>query len=127
MTPDPTDRTGRTDRPAAPGLEELHDRLRDHHASPNWGEAARQVVTYRSIFGLVGDDPIGPRPDPNQQGKQLQAWHAAHSALAACTPPPDVPPTAAERLLAHLTDHERDTRYDDDRRTDGPSGPSRHL
>ena len=36
-------------------------------------------------------------------------------------------PTAAERLLAHLTDHERDTRYDDDRRTDGPSGPSRHL
>ena len=103
-------------------------RLSDHQTSPVWGEAARQVVTYRTVYNLVGDDPIGPRPDPNQPGKQLQAWHAAHHALTACTPPPpDASPTAAERLLAHLTDHERDTRYDDDRRTDGPSGPSRHL
>lgn len=103
-------------------------RLHDHQTSPAWGEAARQVVTYRTIYNITGDDPIGPRPDPNQLGKQAQAWQAAHAALDACAPPPpDTSATAAERLLAYLRDQEQATRVDDDRRTDGPSGPSRHL
>ena len=50
-----------------------------------WGEAARQVVTYRTVYTVAGDDPLGPRPDPNQPGRQLQAWQAAHHALTACT------------------------------------------
>lgn len=102
------------------------NRLADHHASPGWPEAARQVVAYRTVYHLAGDDPIGPRPD--QEGRQLQAWHAAHHALTACTPPPSHgSPTVAERLLAHLTDHEHQARFDDHRRTDGPTHPGRHL
>ncbi|GAA3623619.1 hypothetical protein GCM10022236_27500 [Microlunatus ginsengisoli] len=94
-------------------------------ASPGWGEAARQVVAYRAVYDIRGDDPLGPEPD--MAGRQLQAWQAAHHAITACHSRPDEPRSAAERLLATLADHERDGRYDDDHRTDTRGGPSRHL
>jgi len=99
------------------------DRIGDE-ASPVWGEAARQVVAYRTVYDIRGDDPLGPIPD--QPGRQLQAWQAAHHAITACTPPPSTP-SAAERLLATLTDADRESRFDDDHRNDSHGGPGRHL
>jgi hypothetical protein len=92
-----------------------------------WGEAARQVVAYRTVYDIRGDDPLGPVPD--QPGRQLQAWQAAHHAITACTPTASSngAPSAAERLLASLDDADRDSRFDDDHRTDSRGGPGRHL
>ena len=71
-------------------------------ASPAWGEAARQVVAYRTVYDIRGDDPLGPT-HPNQPGRQLQAWQAAHHAITACTPPHR--PSAVSRGTAPRPPH----------------------
>jgi hypothetical protein len=57
-------------------------RLHDHQTSPGWGEAARQVVAYRTVYGISGDDPLGPMPD--QPGRPLPSGAACCSCLLAC-------------------------------------------
>ena len=43
------------------------------------GEALRQVAAYRSVYGLVGEDPVGREPD--RRTRQHEAWAAASNAL----------------------------------------------
>lgn len=42
-------------------------------------EALRQIGAYRSVYGLAGEDPVGPEPD--RRTRQHEAWTAASNAL----------------------------------------------
>src|SRR3954469_13694746 len=60
------------------------------HDHPTWltsigascrrSEAIRETVCYRAVYGVVGDDPLGPEPD--RAGRQHEAWSAARRAIS---------------------------------------------
>ena len=57
--------------------------LRQIGEGPGRDEAFRQVVAYRAVYAIDGDDPLGP--EPAQHTRQHQAWSAAHHAIQAST------------------------------------------
>ena len=85
-------------------------------------EAIRQVVSYRAIYPVTGDDPLGPRPETHQ--RQRAAWTAAQHAIIASHEPTDTG-SPADRILA-LFQQDSPT-AGDDRPTDTRTGPTIHL
>jgi conjugative relaxase-like TrwC/TraI family protein len=87
--------------------------------SPGQAVALRQTVAYRAVYGIHGDDPLGPEPD--QPGRQRQAWRAASGAIAAAR---TAAPSNADRLLATLAHRRPDL---DDPPCSARTSPTRHL
>jgi hypothetical protein len=70
----------------APWLERIGE-------APGRNEALRQVVAYRAVYAIDGDDSVGP--EPPQHTRQHQAWSAATTAIQASH---NTRPSGAERL-----------------------------
>lgn len=88
------------------------------------GEAIRQTVTYRAVYAVTTDEPLGPCPD--RRGRQYDAWTATRAAIQASHhhQPADVSSPVA-RILAAFDNHGRTT--GDDRPADTRTGPTRSL
>ena len=67
--------------------------LRQIGEGPGRDEALRQVVAYRAVYAIDGDDPLGP--EPAQHTRHHQAWSTATSAIQASN---KARPSGAERL-----------------------------
>jgi Arc/MetJ-type ribon-helix-helix transcriptional regulator len=67
--------------------------LRQIGEGPGRDEALRQVVAYRAVYAIDGDDPLGP--EPAQHTRHHQAWSTATTAIQASN---KARPSGAERL-----------------------------
>ncbi|HET9873184.1 MAG TPA: AAA family ATPase [Propionibacteriaceae bacterium] len=87
-------------------------------------EAIRQTVAYRTVYSVTGDDALGPEPD--QAGRQREAWTAAHRAIteSQCGGWQGNAP-GATRILAAI-DHEP-AAATDDLTNPTRTAPTRHL
>lgn len=90
----------------------------EHH-----DEAMRQVVSYRSVYEINTPDPLGPEPD--EAGRQHQAWRSAHAAILTCQQSDPAAASGAARMLAHLSETPQNASTNDYPST-AREGPARH-
>ena len=86
------------------------------------GEALRQIAAYRSVYGLVGEDPVGPEPD--RRTRQHEAWAAASNALRRSDVSESAASNGAARLVRELTSRVVEP---DGYRADVRAGSARHV